>query len=198
VLPAAAPVPTRPAPVRQGRLARLAPWAVFGLVAIVVLAATSMWSASLRGPEEAAALHVPVQPPPPPRPVGPGPAAAQLAAPLEDPEEDAAPTVLRGTPPPAGPEPEPVPAVPDVPAAPPPPPPPPVEEPENLIPGPDRPRSGLDPESGPESGPDVTDLIEEDDRQPECRDVLPVVPPTCETSDGPDEDEPERSTGIEE
>jgi hypothetical protein len=115
---------------------------VFAVVAVVVLAATSAWSASLRGSEvsegPAAALQVPTGPLPP-RPAAPGPPASQAPAEAaEDAAEDVAdevaapePTVLEG--PAVAPEPAPqavlaAPAAETVPAAEP----PPVAE-ENLI-----------------------------------------------------------------
>ncbi|WP_433280087.1 hypothetical protein ACQPZA_10575 [Pseudonocardia xinjiangensis] len=50
---------TSPPPAPQTWIRRIAPWAAFGVVAVVVVAGTTAWSASLRGPEDSLGAGAP-------------------------------------------------------------------------------------------------------------------------------------------
>ncbi|WP_433558803.1 hypothetical protein ACQPWY_10600 [Pseudonocardia xinjiangensis] len=50
---------TSPPPAPQTWIRRMAPWAAFGVVAVVVVAGTTAWSASLRGPEDSLGAGAP-------------------------------------------------------------------------------------------------------------------------------------------
>ena len=129
IVPMIDPDSTRPSPRgRPGLVTRFAPWVAFAIAAVVVLAATSAWSASLRGPGEeapsssASALQLPVVPP---RPVTAVPPELAVAPEPEEVEVVVQrPTVARA------PAPVPAPVLPPPPPPPPPvvvPPPPPVD-----------------------------------------------------------------------
>jgi type IV secretory pathway VirB10-like protein len=82
-----------PAPEPRGRLAGLAPWAVFAAVAVVVIAATTTWAAWLQGPtaDRQSATPMIIQPVPTATVAAPPTVAAAPPAPAAEPEPDPEP-----------------------------------------------------------------------------------------------------------
>ncbi|MFD1520896.1 hypothetical protein [Pseudonocardia yunnanensis] len=105
-----------PAPP-QSWIRRMAPWAVFGVVAVVVVGGTTAWSASVRGPERPLLASVPSTYAPPVQATSDVPPPAEPTAEPETERAAAVATKVRRA---ATPTPSPTPQQP----APPPPPPP--------------------------------------------------------------------------
>lgn len=95
------PAVVGPAPAPRGRFARVAPWAVFAAVAVVVIAATSTFAAVLQGPTAerqsfTGLIQVPTAtasaPPPAQAAPPPSPEAEPTPEPEKKPEPAARPT----------------------------------------------------------------------------------------------------------
>lgn len=84
-----------PAPRRGPVVARLAPWALFGLVAVVVVTGTTVWASSLRGPDELSSVAEPSLVAVPPAAAPTSSEAPPPPPSVEETEEPVQPTATR-------------------------------------------------------------------------------------------------------